>query len=60
MGNDVKGDLFRELMFLDRIGHKHRARLPEQFVHPVFSGAGHGLIGRNHHALDSRCIMEWL
>jgi hypothetical protein len=58
-GNDVEGDLLGELggvLFLTR--DVHALGLVPQLVHAVLAGAGHGLVGRDHHALDLRAVMQ--
>ena len=42
------------LVGVDRLG------LREQFVHAVLAGARHRLIGRDHHALDRRLVVQRL
>ena len=46
--------------FLASTGDEHGAGLGEQFVHGVLAGAGDGLIGRHHDALDRRLVVQRL
>ena len=60
LGNKVEGDALGELLRLDRIRHEHGASLLEQFVHRFLACARHRLIGRHHHALDRRLVVQGL
>ena len=60
MRDDVERDLLGEQLRFDRIGDEHRARLAEQLVHRRLARAGHRLVGRHHHALDGRGVVQRL
>ncbi len=60
MRNDVEGDALGELLRLDRISDEDGAGLGEELVHAFLAGAGHGLVGRNHHALDLGDVVQRL
>ena len=60
MRDDVESDLLGEIFTLQLIIDEDGARLREQLIHRRITGARHRLIGRNHHALDRRDIMQGL
>ena len=61
VGNAVEGDLLGELLGLDLLArHVLALGLGPQLVHGVLAGAGDGLIGRHHHALDGGAVVQGL
>ena len=60
MRNDVEGDLLGEFFGLRRLGDENALGLVPQLVHGLLTGAGDGLIGRDHHALDLGAVVQRL
>ena len=58
--NHVEGDLLGELVRRDFIADEDRSALLEQLVHRRLAGARDRLIGRDHHALDRRRVVQRL
>ena len=59
-GMTLKAICLVNLLDLDRIGDEHGAGLAEQLVHRLLAGAGHRLIGGNHHPLDLGQVVQRL
>ncbi len=60
MGDDVEGDLLGELPGRRRIGDEDALGLVPQFIKAFLAGAGDGLVGGHHHALDLGHVMQGL
>jgi len=60
MGNDIEGDLLGKLLRRRLVGHKDALGLVPQLVEAFLAGAGNGLIGGHHHALDPGHVMQGL
>ena len=60
MRDDVEGDLLGKPLGLGSVADENTLGLIPQLVHRLLAGARYGLVGRNHHALDARRIMQRL
>ena len=60
MRDHVEGDALGKLLALGLVHGEDRLGLREQLVHRLLAGARHRLVGRHHHALDPRLVVQRL